>query len=97
MMDVQPEEVPCGSGSTTGFASRKRGNTPSESEDTELYSASGDRSSEGGFQPVLYRKVKRRIINTSSASSTTPAKTAPQRWLHSNPLYHRALPTICMF
>lgn len=82
-MDVQPQEVPSGSGSTAGIASRKRGNTASESEDTELYSASGDESSEDGFQPVLYRKAKRRIINASSASSTTTVKTAPQRWPHS--------------
>ncbi|XP_049273403.1 uncharacterized protein LOC125759130 [Rhipicephalus sanguineus] len=82
-MDVQPHEAPSGSGSTAGIASRKRGNTSSESDDTELYSASGDESSEDGFQPVLYRKAKRRIINASSASSTATVKTAPQRWPHS--------------
>lgn len=83
VMDVQPHGAPSESGSTAGTASRKRGNASSESEDTELYSASSDESSDDGFQPVLYRKAKRRIVNASSASSTTTVKTAPQRWPHS--------------
>lgn len=66
-----------------GIASRKRGNASSESEDTELYSASDYESSEDDFEPVLYRKAKRRIMNASSASSTATVRTAPQRWPHS--------------
>ncbi|XP_065311860.1 uncharacterized protein [Dermacentor albipictus] len=82
-MDVQhPEDRP-GSRSPTDIGSRKRGNTSSGSEDTELYSASGDESSEYGFRLVQYRKAKRRIINSSSASSSNTVKTAPQRWPHS--------------
>ncbi|KAH8036395.1 hypothetical protein HPB51_000177 [Rhipicephalus microplus] len=71
--------APSESGSTAGTASRKRGNASTESEDTELYCASSNESSDDGFQPVLYRKAKRRIVNASSASSTTTVKTAPQR------------------
>lgn len=82
-MDGQVHGAPPGSGSPAGIASRKRGNTSSESEDTELYSASGDESSEDNFQPVLHRKAKRRIMNASSASSSTTVKNAPQRWPHS--------------
>lgn len=82
VMAVQPPEAPSGSGSSTGIASRKRGNTSSDSEDTELYSASADESSQDGFEPVLHRKAKRRIVNASSVSSSFTVKTAPQRWPH---------------
>lgn len=82
-MDVQLPEAPSGSGSSAGIASRKRGSTSSDSEDTELYSVSGDDSSEDGFVPVLHRKAKRRALNTSSASSSATVKTRPQRWPHS--------------
>lgn len=81
-MDVQPHEVTSDSGSTAATTSRKQGNTSSESDDTELYSASCDESSDDGFQPVLHRKAKRRIINPSPVSSTATVKTVHQRWPH---------------
>lgn len=83
VMDVQHPEDPPGSRSPADIGSRKRGNTSSGSEDTELYCASGDESSEDSFRLVQYRKAKRRIINSSSASSSDTVKTAPQRWPHS--------------
>ncbi|KAH8030572.1 hypothetical protein HPB51_009633 [Rhipicephalus microplus] len=46
VMDVQSPEIPPSTSSSTGIASRKRGNPSSESEDTELYSASDYESSE---------------------------------------------------
>ncbi|KAH8034806.1 hypothetical protein HPB51_002975 [Rhipicephalus microplus] len=64
VMDVQSPEIPPSISSSTGIASRKRGNPSSESEDTELYSASNYESLEDGFKPVLYR-AKRRLMNAS--------------------------------
>ncbi|KAH8038094.1 hypothetical protein HPB51_021651 [Rhipicephalus microplus] len=49
VMDVQPHEATSDSGSTAATTSRKRGNTSSKSDDTELYSASCDESSDDGF------------------------------------------------
>nr|XP_054928915.1 arylsulfatase B-like [Dermacentor andersoni] len=80
--EKHPED-PHGARSPTDIGSRKRGNTSSDSENTELKSTSGDESSEDSSRLVQYRKTKRRILNGSSASSSNTVKTAPQRWTHS--------------
>lgn len=82
-MDDEALEDPPGAQPSRQVASRKRGNTSSDSDSdaTELYSDSYD-SSDDDFTLVMSRTAKRRLMRTSSSASVSTVKTAPQRWPH---------------
>lgn len=81
-MDAEPSVAPTVQRSTMPSSSRKRSTSPSSSEDTEVYSISGDESSDDSFETVRSRKAKRRIVATSSPASTLVSKTKEERWPH---------------
>lgn len=81
VMDADPA-IPPGQRSTLTSSSRKRGTWSSTSEDTEIYSVTGDDSSDDSFVSVRSRKAKRRLIKTSSPGSTSTLHAKPERWPH---------------
>lgn len=83
-MDAEPSRGPPGQKSSLLSTARKRGSFLSDTEDTELYSVSGDDTSDDGFIPVQSKRAKRKIFN---ATPSTPASTATmkprlERWPH---------------
>lgn len=56
----------------------------SDTEDTELYSVSGDDSSDDSFISVRRKRAKRRTVNAnaSTQASTATLKSSPERWPH---------------
>lgn len=78
---MEPADTPPGNPPSDSATPRKRICLPSEvgSEDTELYSAPSDDSTDDGFELVLGKKAKRRLraaaSQSSGASSTSSAST----------------------
>lgn len=75
-MDEEPTAGPSGS------SSRKRGSWCTSGEDTDIYSVTGDDSSDDSFVSVRSRKAKRRLIKASSPASTSTMKAGSERWPH---------------
>ncbi|KAH9361886.1 hypothetical protein HPB48_003705 [Haemaphysalis longicornis] len=81
MMEVEPADTPPGNPPSDSATPRKRICLPSEagSEDTDLYSAPSDDSTDDDFEFVLRKKAKRRLRAAASrstgASSTSSATT----------------------
>ncbi|KAL1439795.1 hypothetical protein MTO96_009646 [Rhipicephalus appendiculatus] len=69
-MDVKHSRGPPGQQLSRPTTARKRGNSPSDTEDTELYSASGDGSSDDDFIPVRSKRARRKIVNAASKKAT---------------------------
>lgn len=82
-MDAESTAVTPGQRSTMASSSRKRGSWSTTSEDTELYSVTGDDSSDDSFESVMSRKAKRRFLKVSSPARTLTMKTKIERWPHS--------------
>lgn len=81
-MDAEPIAGPSGKITTLTSSSRKRGTWSSTSEDTEVYSITGDDSSDDSFVSVRSRRAKRRLIKASSPASTSTMQAGSERWPH---------------
>lgn len=83
-MDTEHSRGPPGQQSSRPSTARKRVGSPSDTEDTELYSMSEDDSSDDSFIPVRSKRAKRKVVNTSPSTpaSTTTMKSRPARWPH---------------
>lgn len=93
-MEVEPAESPPGASSPACATPRKRICLPSDagSEDTELYSAPSDDSTDGDFELVLGKKAKRRLRAAASRSRGASSRsTASTVTTSSRPPVHTVL------
>lgn len=81
-VDVEPSAALSDHRPPLASSSRKRSTCSSTSEDTELYSATGDDSSDDDFETVRSRKAKRRSIKSSSPAGTLTSQSKGECWPH---------------